>query len=133
MADRVKPRTGGGLVAELQERAKELNCLYRVEELLGLPSRPLDEVFRGTVEAIPPGWQYPDICVARIAIDGRTYTSPNFTETEWTQRGVIRAGDNAIGLVEVFYTKEMPEWDDGPFLKEEARLIGTIADRKSVV
>jgi predicted nucleotidyltransferase len=34
-----------------------------------------------------------------------------------------------IGNISVFYTKEMPVFDEGPFLKEERRLLKSIAER----
>ena len=36
---------------------------------------------------------------------------------------------NLVGVVEVFYTKQMPHADEGPFLKEERKLIETVAER----
>ena len=43
------------LLASLQERAKELNCLYHVEEALRAHEDSLEEAFRGVIAAIPPG------------------------------------------------------------------------------
>ena len=117
------------LVWFLSERAKELNCLYRIEELLNRPDEPLDKIGRGIIEAIPPGWQYPELCVARLTLDGRTWQSPSFQETTWSQTADIRVQDQKVGTLGVFYTREMPNADDGPFLKEETKLLGTIADR----
>ena len=53
----------------LQERAKELNCLYRVGELLSQMDLPLDDILRGIVEILPPGWQYPHDCQAQIVFE----------------------------------------------------------------
>ena len=117
------------LLHELQERAKELNCLYKVEEVLGMPDVGLDEICKAVLEAIPPGWQYTEVCVARMVLDNKTYTTPDFTETEWGLRANIVAAGATVGSICVFYTEEMPQWDDGPFLKEESKLIKTIADR----
>jgi len=117
------------LLQRLQERAKELNCLYLVEEALGAPDADIDDMAARIIEAIPPGWQYPDVCVARMNIDDKSYQSPGFVETEWVQNADIMAGGLAVGRIEVFYSQEMPRWDDGPFFKEESRLIQTIADR----
>ncbi len=36
---------------------------------------------------------------------------------------------NQLGYVEVVYLHEMPECDEGPFLKEERHLIDAIAER----
>ena len=123
-----KPRTEA-LIWFLQERAKELNCLYKIEELLNKPEPDLDEVCRGVVEAIPPGWQYPDICIASIELEGRTCTSPDFRPTPWVQTADIWVQDRKVGTIEVYYTQEMPQADHGPFLKEETKLLETIADR----
>ena len=60
----------------LQERAKELNCLYRVGELLNQVDRPLDDIFRGIVEILPLGWQYPNDCQAQIVFENRVAQSP---------------------------------------------------------
>ena len=57
------------ILRELQERAKELNCLYRVDELLNRPELPLELIFRGIVEILPHGWQYPHDCQARIIFE----------------------------------------------------------------
>ena len=123
-----RPRTEA-LIWFLQERAKELNCLYKIEELLNKPDPDLDEVCRGVVEAIPPGWQYPDICVACIELVGRTCSSPNFKPSAWVQTEDIWVQDKKVGNIAVYYTEEMPQADQGPFLKEESKLLETIADR----
>jgi pyruvate,water dikinase len=127
MTDQTRPIDK--LLWALQERAKELNCLYRIEELLTDPEADLAEVFEGVVRAIPPGWQYPDICHARVIYGDTCYALPSFAETPWMQTADIELQDQVVGKVEVYYTREMPTADVGPFLKEEAKLIATIADR----
>jgi len=124
-----QPKNIDNLIWFLSERAKELNCLYKIEELLNKPDTNLTDICRGVIEAVPPGWQYPDICVARITLEGRTCQSPNFRETPWVQSADIEVQDKKIGTLSVYYTAEMPRVDDGPFLKEETKLLGTIVDR----
>jgi predicted nucleotidyltransferase len=117
------------LLESLQERAKELNCLYRIEELLNRPDAGINEVCREIIEAIPPGWQYPDICRAKILIDNDVYTVADFVESPWVISADIRVHERIIGTISIYYTEEMPVADDGPFLKEELKLVRTIADR----
>ena len=50
----------------LKERAKELNCLYSIEEVLNKKDYNINEAFQKVVEAIPYGWQFPDVCQAII-------------------------------------------------------------------
>ncbi len=117
------------LLWALQERAKELACLYEVEELLGDAEKALEDVFAGIIEAIPPGWQYPDICVATIEFEGRKFGPAGFEGTPWAQGADIVVQDKKVGTVTVYYTEAMPDADEGPFLKEEGKLVRTIADR----
>jgi hypothetical protein len=117
------------ILRSLHERAKELNCLYRVEEIINDETRTLDEVFRGVVDAIPPGWQFPDVCSARIHCLGNEHLSDGFRETEWNQKASIRVYGESVGTLEVVYLEEMPHEDEGPFLKEERKLLDTIAER----
>jgi pyruvate,water dikinase len=125
-----KPKkTIDDLIWGLQERAKELNCLYEIEEVMNRPDADIDDVCKGIVEVIPPGWQYPEICVARIILEGRFYQSPGFKITHWMQQANILVQDKKVGEISVFYTEDMPRADIGPFLKEETKLLETIADR----
>ena len=117
------------LIWFLQERAKELNCVYAIEELLNKPDADIDEVCQGIIRAIPPGWQYPERCMVRITVEDRTYTSPDFRETPWAQSADITVGGQKVGSISVHYAREMPRADDGPFLKEETKLLDTIVDR----
>jgi len=117
------------LLEGLRERAKELDCLYRIEELLKDDGAPVDQVCDGVVAAIPPGWQFPNICVARLVLHDKLYSSPDFRETEWMLSAAIQSQREVIGSISVYYLEEMPAEDTGPFLKEERRLIQTIADR----
>ncbi len=117
------------LLNALRERAKELNCLYAVEECLANPDTSIPEACEKIIQAIPPGWQYPSICQARIQVDEKEYRSPGWVESPWKQVADIVILDVTVGWIEVSYTEEVPAEDHGPFLKEETRLIRTIADR----
>ena len=119
------------ILRELQERAKELNCLYRVDELLNRPELPLELVFRSIVEILPHGWQYPHDCQARIIFENNIVESVNFRPTSWTQSANLVVQGVPVGAVEVSYREQMPRSDEGPFLKEERKLIETVAERIS--
>ena len=123
------PKSTDTLVWFLSERAKELSCLYKIEGLLNKPDANLADICRGVIEAIPPGWQYPDICVAKITIEGFSCQSTHFKETPWVQFADIRVQDKKVGRLSIHYLTEMPHADDGPFLKEETKLLGTIVER----
>lgn len=117
------------LISTLKERAKELNCLYEVEELFNKPGLTLPSILEGIANALPPGWQYPHDCQARITYGNQTFETPGFKETPWTQSAHVVVQDEVVGRIDVSYTEERPEADEGPFLKEERKLINTIAER----
>ncbi len=118
-----------GRVQVLLERAKELNCLYRIEELLAGNSRPLPDIFRDIIVTIPSGWQFPQLCRARIVYEGRTYELPQYTSTQWSDSVPIKEGDHATGFIEVSYVSAVSAAGEDCFLKKERKLLRTIADR----
>ena len=117
------------ILHDLRERAKELDCLYRVEEILRNPSRAPEEVFPGLLTVLPPGFQYPKLTQSRIRVPDHTFVSEGLQETPWKIEAPIEIQGEAAGSVEIFYTEALPEEAEGPFLKEERRLINSIADR----
>ncbi len=117
------------ILRALQERAKELNCLYRVDEVLNRKDVDWSSALRELVQIVPRGWQYPDQCVARITLEGRVFEPADFQETAWGQHADIVFEGETAGEISVYYTERMPNADEGPFLHEERRLINAIAER----
>ncbi len=113
----------------LDERMKELSCLYGISHLVEKQGISLQDILQGTVDLIPASWQYPEITCARIVLDNLDLRSPNFRETIWKQVCSMTVHNEWIGTVEVYYLEEKPEIDEGPFLKEERSLIDAIAER----
>ncbi|MFC1577405.1 PAS domain S-box protein [Thermodesulfobacteriota bacterium] len=116
-------------MSELDERVKELNCLFEISRLVEKRNLTLDGLIQGIIDLIPPAWQYPDITCAKINFKGQAVKTSNFKETIWQQtRDIIvhgvQIGNLAVGLLE-----ERPERDEGPFLPEERALLDAIAER----
>jgi len=112
---------------ELRERVKELTCLYGIAKIVEQGSLSLGEILQGIVKLLPPAWLYPDIALARIILDDRTYATPNYRQGVHKQSAGIYVGGVHRGNVEVTYSQERPELDEGPFLKEERNLIDAVA------
>ncbi|MGD9116805.1 MAG: PAS domain S-box protein [Dehalococcoidia bacterium] len=113
----------------LKERMKEIRCLYNVETIGNNPALSLDEIYRKVVEVLPPGWQYPEVTAARLSIDGKVFKTKNYVDKDggWKQSAQIKVYGTRAGEVEVVYLEEKPEFDEGPFLKEERQLIDSVA------
>jgi len=118
-----------GLLHDLGERNKELNCLYGLSKLVEKPGITLEEILEGLVDIIPPSWQYPDITGAKVLLGEREYKTNNYRETDWIQIADIIAGGEREGTLHVCYLEEMPDSYEGPFLTEERNLIDMLAER----
>jgi len=117
------------LIDRLRERAKELTCLYQIQDLTADPDRTPDEVCHDVVEVIPQGWQHPDACWAKITVEAAVYEPPGVTETPWVLQSPIMSMGKHVGAIEVFYERQFPKADEGPFLKDERRLLDHISRR----
>ena len=118
-----------GLINDLQERAKELNCLFNIEEILGNNEISIDDALKNISKVLPTGFQYPTITEVQIFYEDRVYMSNKFRETPWCLSTDITVQDKIIGSVNVYYMKEMPQSDEGPFFKTEKKLLSTISHR----
>lgn len=112
---------------ELRERVKELTCLYSIAKLVERPDISLKEILQSIVELLPPAWLYSEIASARIIVNGDSYTTAHFRESDQKQSADIVIDGERRGVVEVFYVERKLEIDEGPFFKEERTLIDTIA------
>ena len=91
--------------AALQERIKELTCLYQIARVMERPQNPLEDVFRSVVQALPPAWQYPDIASARIIFDHQKFASSNFQEGRFKQSAelIVNGKSHFLGTGDSFF------------------------------
>jgi len=117
------------LAHNLAKRVNELNCLYGLSKLVETPHITLDQVFQEMVELIPPSWQFPGSTCARLIFEDKEFTTDGFQVTPWRQSAEIKVRGKRTGSVEVYYHCEMPECDEGPFLREERHLLDAVTER----
>lgn len=116
-------------VHELGERIKELDCLFGLSNLVEQPRLSLEDILVGTVDLIPPAWQFPDITCAQIIMEGNIYKTGNFKETSWKLEKDIIVFGRPVGSLMVCYTEEKLLRDAGPFSNEEKNLLRAVAER----
>ena len=116
------------IINHLQERAKEFNCLYEIQEILNSEEKTTKEVLSKIIALVPQGFQYPDICSVKIKYKNTIIQSTNYKETDWQLSSKIIVQDELQGEIRVYYLKDRPLCDEGPFLKEEKQLIRTISE-----
>jgi two-component system NtrC family sensor kinase len=117
----------------LRERVKELSCLYGIAQIAGNPDISLEEILQEIVNLLPPAWQYPEITSGRIVLDGRSYSTPGFSDGRHRQTADLVVGGQRRGVVEVVYSEEKPELAEGPFFREERHLIDSIARQTALI
>ncbi len=114
------------LLHDLQERVKEMRCLYRVGEAIRR-YEVLPDLLTAIARCIPAGWQYPEVTRAKVVYHGVAYLAQPFCETAWRQASDIVVNGRHEGSVEVYYLVECPFQYEGPFLREERELLDNIA------
>ncbi|MFN8239883.1 MAG: PEP/pyruvate-binding domain-containing protein [Bacteroidales bacterium] len=114
------------LLHERQERLKELACINQTTSILK-EGKPVEDTLQQIVLLLPDAWQYPEFTVARIRFMNRQFETSDFQETAWRMYQEFLTIDGEKGSIEVFYTREFKEEDEGPFLSEERDLIQNIS------
>ena len=117
------------LLYDLEERVKELNCLYGVDSISMDKDITIEKLFQETLKIIPPSWREKENGCCRITFEGKRYNTENFRKTKWCLSADIQIDGEKAGLIEVCYLKKKPYAYEGPFFNEEKLLINSIAKR----
>ncbi len=117
----------------LNERVKELTCLFGIARVGDKTDLSLDKILQQIVNLLPPALQYPKVATARIVLDGKYYTSPNFNVNSRKQSSNILLNGVKRGFVEVAYPKKALNFDESPFLIEERHLIDVVAREIAII
>ena len=118
------------IIDDLTERAKELNCLYRIEELLRDTDSEIEVILQKVVDVIPSGWQYAPHCRVRLILEGTSYENAEFKTSRCCQSAPIQNEEVEIGRIDICYSEEVgSSGHSDPFLPEEQKLLNTISDR----
>ena len=115
------------ILHDLGERVKELQLLHATARLLQT-DRPLDRaLLEELVVLLPPAWQYPECCEARITYGDLEVSTPGWRHSAWKQSTSFAISEGR-GLVEVVYLEERPAAAEGPFLLEERAALDSFAE-----
>jgi signal transduction histidine kinase len=116
----------------LEERVKELGCLYAIAQVSGNPAAALEDILQGVADALPDAWQYPHRAAARVVLDGNEFGGGMRAECDHKLAATLVVRNQVRGSIEVGYPSA-----DIPFLNEETKLleevvrqVGLIIDRR---
>ncbi|MFH2204077.1 MAG: PAS domain-containing sensor histidine kinase, partial [Elusimicrobiota bacterium] len=113
----------------LDQRVKELNCLYGISRISEKPGAKVGDVLQRVADILPLGLQHSACACARIVFDGREYKTANFAPSPWHLSADISVISGDCGRVDVYYLEEKSDGSEGPFLVEERHLIDAVAGR----
>jgi len=114
------------LLAEKIQSQKGLSIIYTINKIIS-KNNPVEITLLEIVKEIPKAWQFSEYAYARIKYDNREYKPEVFKETRWIQKQIFETYDRKWGAIDLFYTKQFPRADEGPFLHEERQLLENIA------
>lgn len=117
----------------LREREKELQCIYRINDIISQRQIAPHEIFLRLLEAIPYGWQEPSQSGARIEYLGSSFVGPGYCSSGHVLTQAICLWGVAVGQISV--STQYPRGNSSTvkespaFLPEEETLLITIASR----
>lgn len=117
---------------KLQERVKELNCLYKLSRIAWEANSDIDKILKKTLDILPGAMQHPTLAEASIVFRDQ------HTDTKGFRKSVLVIKENLVfdkkmfGTVGIGYRRS--SLSKGiKFLAEEKRLLKTVARELSQV
>ncbi|RMD49074.1 MAG: pyruvate, phosphate dikinase, partial [Ignavibacteria bacterium] len=117
------------IIEDIRSHGKEFECIYAIERLLKVSYKNFTDIFVDLLKELPRGFEHHQAVEAKIEFDGKTYRLHPFPETPWLIYSPILIHNEEVGGITVFYSREFPEADHGPFTHHELKMLRTIADR----
>jgi CheY-like chemotaxis protein len=111
----------------VQERTKELRCLYNISNLIAKPDLSFEEVLQGIVNYIPSAMPHPDDTYVRITSGDHEFTTDQFCETASKQSSSIVVNGKQKGVLDIFLSQHQS--DDICYLKKQNDFIFNIINK----
>ncbi|WP_133548690.1 sensor histidine kinase [Salegentibacter sp. 24] len=111
---------------KLQERIKELSCLYQVSSAIREFNGSYEATLNSVTQILKNAWRFPEL--ASVEIKCETYhLSSNLIPLEsYSQISVIEISEKEMGFIKVHYPAS--DLSKAHFLVEEQRLLDKVAD-----
>jgi|AntAceMinimDraft_14_1070370.scaffolds.fasta_scaffold08617_5 CRP/FNR family transcriptional regulator len=116
------------ILNSLNERKNELECMYKIDEILKDFDSELNVVLSQLVVVLPFGWRYSDICKVKITAYDAEVATEGFKKTELKQSEILSVDNEPVGEIVLCYIKPVRA-EKGVFLTEENRLFKTVVEK----
>jgi two-component system, NtrC family, sensor kinase len=118
---------------QLQERLKELECLYELSRIALEDENNLEAILSKTIVIMPKAMQYPHLAESRIAIGKEVHATPKFNKCVHKLSAALRLSKTLKGKVEIGYPSRIKATRRRPFLPEEKKFIKAVAMELSLL
>lgn len=114
----------------LTERAKELECVYSIDEVLQDRQLSLPKTLNKIVQILPSGFAQTEDCRIQIELYGVYFSHDDFKQATYLHKTPIFLNDKAVGSLEARYliTDKEKQYD---LLQTEVKIMSAVADRIS--
>lgn len=120
-------------INRLDQRVRELSCLYSIADLGEQPGVSHQEVLQKAIDYIISTLHYPDMACGRAFYEGQEFQTKNFQQTQWKHSCEIIVYGRRVGVVEIFYFEKMGHGGGEPFIHYEKNLLSAITRQLSRV
>jgi len=111
----------------LKERAKELNCLYLIDE--ALTNNSLPDMLMEVTKVLPLGFCKVHECSVTIFLDDQIYSSKLVLSNGNEIQSSIIINKKVRGYIKATYSKNTTNSDEYSFLVQEEKLLSTVANK----
>ena len=110
---------------KLQERIKELSCLYDISSLLAKHEQDLDETIGKIAGILQKAWRFSNAAIVEIELDNHYFQTSPVPKNTVFQTCEILVFKDLCGFLKVHYPT--PQFSEKYFLQEEQQLLNKVA------
>lgn len=114
---------------KLQERIKELSCLYEISSVIRQYSNTNKDILSKIATVLQKAWRFPEHAIVEIKVGSDHFQTGNIPGNHIFQEAGIFISNEERGFVKIFYSS--PEFTKDDFLPEEYKLLEKAADELS--
>ncbi|HET8886445.1 MAG TPA: HAMP domain-containing sensor histidine kinase [Salinimicrobium sp.] len=115
---------------ELEERIKELTCLYEVSSILRNHPQNNKKTLKAIGGILKKAWRFPEKASVEIVLEDYHFRTGELSDKTVFQEAEICAFNEIKGFIKVHYP--FPEFNEDYFLFEELKLLNKVAEEIAV-
>ncbi|MCF8364015.1 MAG: PAS domain S-box protein [Prolixibacteraceae bacterium] len=119
-------------IRDLNERVKEMTCLFEINEAIKDPEVNIPEVMEKITHSLPKGWHYPEKTAVEIKLDDVLFQSKLFKESQHYIMKDILINNKKRGYVKVNLFDMESLQSKNLFPREKHELLRTIANNTGI-